>query len=138
MRYLAFALFAVTINASASELACESLKSVSGWTGGRTNEKVHFSASFGARGELVTAKISGAYLSDTRNVGPDLNYRPRNPIFKDFNRFGPFEDAWHWFHVLLPKGASALGSGLKFPAYVQIEGEGGYIGTVKLACLNSK
>lgn len=117
---------------AAPVLICQSPNKIEGWTGVGTNDHLRFTAYVKSETELQKAEVSGAYGSDVRDLSVDLKYVPKAPAYRDYNRFGVLEDAWHWFMPLLPKDFSTRKGG--FPGYMQILGEGGNKGTVRLRC----
>jgi len=115
-----------------SVLICKTLEKVDGWKAAPTHDYVHFTANVRSNEVLDKAKVRGAYASDSRDILSDKKYAPKSPAYKTYNRFQPLEDAWHWFHPLIPKELlSQVGF---FTGYLQVMGEEGFRGTLKLLC----
>jgi hypothetical protein len=133
MKKLAALAFCLSAQAfSAPALVCKSTGRVDGWTGSPTQTHLRFTAYAAANDRLLKAKVSGAYESDTADVTADKKYVPKAAAYQGYNRFSALEDAWNWFAPLFPKRLlSQTGS---FSGYLQIRGEEGFKGTVKLDC----
>lgn len=133
---LTLTLLTLTAHAASPAVICRSPEKVDGWDGGSTNEPVLFTAYVESDTQLRAAEVKGAYVSDTRDLAADTTYRPRARAYQGLNRFGPLEDAWHWFSPLLPKDLLAQRG--TFRAYLQVMGEEGYKGTLALNCFLKK
>jgi hypothetical protein len=94
-------------------LICQSNEKIEGWDGGPTNDYVYYRAYIESSTSLLKAQVTGAYLSDDRDLTADAD--PTNKY--DRTRFGSLEDAWHWFKLLLPKDFAALDG--KFKGSIQ-------------------
>ena len=130
-------LFLTLIVFSSSALAspvliCKTNYKVRGWHAAETYDFVRLTAYVDSDRELRDAVVFGAYKSDQQDVSAKPNYKPENPRYKNYNKFEPLEDAWHWFSPLLPKNLETLDG--NFTGYVQVVGESGYITTLKMDC----
>jgi len=130
----AVALTSVTSHASTASLKCISYDVVDGWTGEDTHARVVLTAKVASNDELQDAAISGAYISDVRDLRADEGYKPRSPRYFGMNRFSLLEDAWCNFTPILPKKLSAQSKGKKFTGYVQVSCESGNQPTIGLFC----
>lgn len=125
--------FAAINSYAAQTLICTSFEKIYGWTGVNTYEKLIFTAYVKSDTELTAAELRGAYISDSRDIKADSNYKPHNPKYKDHNRFDLLEDAWNWFYPLIPKNFTSVGT-TKFKGYIQISDEEGWKETVGMSC----
>jgi hypothetical protein len=85
---------------SKATLICHSQKKVEGWNGSSTFDKVKFTSYIRSETELESAEVSGAFMTDNRDLQAEIDEDSRK--YKRV-RFGVLEDAWCWFNVLLPK-----------------------------------
>jgi len=129
-----FAIILSVDSFASSSLECRTLQKVSGWKGTDTFDYVYFTATIASNSLLNNAEVSGAYDSDKRDISSDSKYQPKSPLYTYYHKFGALEDAWNWFSPLLPKNVLNLKS-KRFPGYLQIMGEQGYKGTLKLDCV---
>lgn len=133
MLLLLSALFA--FNASAKGLpllVCSTNTEIDGWKGSETFEKLQFTAFVKSDTELQAALVTGAYISDTRDIKIVDNFKPATRKYQNYNKFNPTEDAWNWFYPLLPKDLADRVS--PFRGYIRVMGEQGYKETYKLTC----
>lgn len=135
MKFAIFAvlsLFTAALAHAAPVLTCKSYEKVEGWTASPTNDYVHFTAYVESDTRLTKAVVKGAYLSDIYDIEADPGYKPVAKSYQNHNRFQALEDAWHWFRAVLPQDLSRRTGA--FTGYLQISGEDGYRGTVRLRC----
>jgi hypothetical protein len=114
------------------KIGCRTSGQVDGWTGSETHDYVYFNAETLNGTELLNARVTGAYESDSRALKVDQKYKSRSARYANYNRYNVLEDAWNWFAPLLPK--DFLSETGEFTAYLQVMGEEGYRGTLKLRC----
>lgn len=128
----AFVFCSVAQAFAGSVLICQSTTKVRGWNASETFDFLRLTAYVASNTEIQRAELKGAYVSDTRDLKADSNYRPRSAAYANFNRFSVLEDAWHWFSPLLPKDLNSQSG--RFTGFVQIMGEEGFKETVRLNC----
>lgn len=111
----------VSMSSAMPILSCRSLTKVEGWVGTSTEDFVVYTAFIKDATSLHDAKIEGAYITSPQdlNADPDLKNKYRN------YRFGPLEDAWANFNLLIPKDYFDLNG--PFQASIQMFKEDVYI-----------
>lgn len=129
---MSFLIVAIPALAANPVLICKTDDKVEGWDGGSTNDFVFLTAYVDSDVQISKAQIKGAFLTDIRDLQADKKYKPVAASYRDMNRFGVLEDAWHFFRPLLPKNLTTLRG--SFTGYIQITGEDGYKETLKLGC----
>lgn len=133
MKYLLLLLFIVSSTAQATTVVfCQSEEKVEGWVGHRTSDYIYFNAVLVSDKILSQARIDGAFQSESRDVEAHPDYKPVSPRYRNYNKFSPLEDAWHWFAPLFPKDLPTRSK--TFDGYIQIHSEAGYLKTVTLHC----
>jgi hypothetical protein len=116
------------------ELSCRSLEKVDVWDETASKDFVYFSALVKSDLELVSAVVTGAYHSDSRDIFSDPKYGPRSWAYRSYNRFSGLDDGWNWFSPLFPKNLSGHKAGKSFNGYLQIMDEQGSHEMLKLDC----
>lgn len=71
-------------NKTLSVVSCSTPKEITGWDGSETNAKLRFTAYVKSDTELLKAEVKGAYLSDSRDIIADENYKPDSPTYKSY------------------------------------------------------
>lgn len=118
--FIAFIFLPLISQANSKQVRCQSYDIINGWTGIETNDYVQFNAVVVSNTSLKNAKINGAFESDSRDLNANLNYKPRNAKYIQYNKFDVLEDSWCWFAPLMPKNIAEKSKGEKFVGYIQL------------------
>lgn len=122
---------------ASNQLNCASFQNYESGSGsGAVDGKVFLKATVVSNTELQGAQVSGAFLSDTRDLKAKTNYQPKNPRYKRMNKFFDLEDLFCWYWPLLPKNLAELPLNQKFAGYIHRTCEEwlDHVETIRLSC----